>query len=97
MLGWTAGRGTRRHRRTGHEGCAPRGAVALVRENVGGPERVLRATIGPALVAWGWLILGPTRRQSGPVALMIMGVLVTETAVTKVCPISAVFGIDTTE
>jgi hypothetical protein len=68
-----------------------------MRENVGGAERALRATIGPALVAWGWLVLAPARHKSGPVVLMLTGALVTETAVTKVCPVSAVFGIDTTQ
>lgn len=62
---------------------------------MGGPERALRAMIGPALVTWGWIVLGPARHRSGPVALMMTGVLVTETAVTKVCPVSAAFGIDT--
>ena len=67
-----------------------------MRENVGGRERALRAAIGPALVLWGWTVLGPAQRKSGPVALMITGALVAETAVTKVCPVSAAFGIDTT-
>lgn len=67
-----------------------------MKENVGGPERLLRAGISPALIAWGWVVLGPAGRKSGPVALMITGALVAETAVTKVCPVSAVFGIDTT-
>lgn len=30
-----------------------------MRENVGGAERGLRATMSPALVAWGWLVLAP--------------------------------------
>ncbi len=30
-----------------------------MRENVGGAERALRGTIGPVLVAWGWLVLAP--------------------------------------
>jgi hypothetical protein len=67
-----------------------------VKENVSGPERVLRAGIGPAPIARGWVVLRPTARKSGPVALMITEALVTETAVTKACPVSGVFGIGTT-
>jgi hypothetical protein len=67
-----------------------------MKENVAGAERALRATIGPALIAWGWMVLAPARHKSGPVALMLTGALVTETALTKVCPVSAVVGIDTT-
>lgn len=48
-------------------------ALPRLRGNVGGSERALRATIGPALVAWGWMVLGPARHKSGPVALMMTG------------------------
>lgn len=68
-----------------------------MRENVGGAERALRGTIASALVAWGCLVLAPARRKSGQVALMLTRALVTETAVTKVCPVSVAFGIDTTQ
>lgn len=67
-----------------------------MRENVGGADRLLRVAIGPAVVLWGWILLSPAERKSGPVALMLTGALLSETALTKVCPVSAVFGIDTT-
>lgn len=68
-----------------------------MQENVGGTERVVRALVGPSLVAWGLTILGPARRKLGPVALIVAGALVTETVITKTCPLSEVLGLNTAE
>jgi hypothetical protein len=66
-----------------------------MRENVGGADRLVRAAIGPAL-----LVLGVTAldgRKGAPLGLLAMigGALLAETAITRVCPVNELLGIDT--
>lgn len=68
-----------------------------MRENVGGADRGLRAVVGPSLIAWGSVLLGPARHKIGPVALIVAGALTAETVLTKTCPLNAAMGADTTE
>lgn len=66
-----------------------------MRENVGGWDRLGRAIIGPALVGAGYGFLGGRNGRLGGLAAMIAGALVTETAITRVCPLNEVVGVDT--
>ena len=66
-----------------------------MRENVGGADRVVRAVVGPALVAWGSVLLGPAKHKVGPVALIVAGALTAETVLTRTCPLNAAMGADT--
>jgi len=66
-----------------------------VQENVGGAERAVRAVVGPALLAWGVVLLPEAPSPVPPVALIVMGALLSETVITKVCPASALVGVNT--
>ena len=66
-----------------------------MKENVGGADRLGRAAIGPLL-----FILGATAlngRKGAPLGLLAMigGALIAETAITRVCPVNELIGIDT--
>lgn len=66
-----------------------------MRENVGGWDRVGRAIIGPALVGAGYGYFGGRHGRLGGLAAMIAGALVTETAITRVCPLNEAVRVDT--
>jgi 6-phosphogluconate dehydrogenase len=66
-----------------------------MKENVGGWDRVGRAMVGPALLGLGYGVLGGRRGALGGIAAMIGGALVTETALTRVCPVNEWLGVDT--
>lgn len=66
-----------------------------MRENVGGWDRAARWIAGPALLALGYARWGGSRGGLGGLAAMLAGALVTETAVTRVCPLNEVLGVDT--
>jgi uncharacterized membrane protein len=66
-----------------------------MKENVGDAERMLRAVAGPALMALGFFRLGAWRGSTLGLATMIGGALVLESAITRVCPLNALLGIDT--
>lgn len=66
-----------------------------MRENVGGADRVMRAVVGPALIAAGYTRLGGSRGSVLGIATIVAGALVTETVITQVCPVSRLLGIDT--
>lgn len=66
-----------------------------MRENVGGADRLLRAIAGPALIAAGYARWGGSEGQPMGLLAMLAGALVTETAVTRVCPLNEALGIDT--
>lgn len=64
-----------------------------MRENVGHTDRLVRSILGPVLIVrgLGQLLMGKRRGVFG----IIAGTLVVESAVTRVCPLSAALGIDT--
>jgi hypothetical protein len=65
-----------------------------MRENVGGADRVLRAVVGPR--CWRWDTDAGAAGGALPGLLaMLGGVLITETAITRVCPLNEAAGIDT--
>lgn len=66
-----------------------------MRENVGGADRVGRAVVGPALMALGLTWLGATRGSAVGLLATVGGALLAETAITRVCPLNEVLGIDT--
>jgi hypothetical protein len=65
-----------------------------MQENVGTADRWLRVAVGSALVVGA---LGALRRGGGIVPGLVLagGAIVLETAVTRVCPLNAAFGLDT--
>ncbi|HET9932192.1 MAG TPA: DUF2892 domain-containing protein [Polyangiaceae bacterium] len=62
-------------------------------ENVGNTDRWLRVAVGGALVLGAVSSLG-ARRAFGPGLLLATGALLIETALTRVCPMSAALGVD---
>ncbi|MFA5517361.1 MAG: DUF2267 domain-containing protein [Desulfuromonadales bacterium] len=67
-----------------------------MKENVGQTDQTLRAAIGPLLLTTGYLFGGRKGRGKG-LMTMLAGAMITETAITKTCPLNRLFGIDTTQ
>lgn len=60
-------------------------------ENVGKQDQMLRALSGPLL-----MLLGYRHRETGAgLATLIGGAVITTTALTRVCPVNALLGMDT--
>lgn len=66
-----------------------------MKENIGKEERMIRSIAGPALIGLGLIALGGHKGKIGGLLSMIAGTLITETAITKVCPVNHFFGVDT--
>lgn len=66
-----------------------------MKENVGTGDRIFRSIAGPALMTIGYTRLGGRRGRSAGLAAIVAGVLLIESAITKVCPVNALLGIDT--
>jgi hypothetical protein len=66
-----------------------------MQENVGTTDRLLRSFAGPALLAYGIARLGGIRREPYGIAALVGGALILESAITRVCPLNALLGIDT--
>ena len=66
-----------------------------MKENVGTEDRIARSLLGPGLMAIGYTSLGGSKGRTAGLAAMIFGALLTESAITKVCPINALLGINT--
>jgi hypothetical protein len=66
-----------------------------MKENVGPEDRAVRMLVGPALMALGYTRLGGRAGELAGLAAMIGGALVIESAITRVCPLNALLGIDT--
>lgn len=64
-------------------------------ENVGSTERMFRGAASVALMAAGYTVLGARRGRLPGLLTMMFGAVVLETAITRVCPISAALGVDT--
>jgi hypothetical protein len=64
-----------------------------MRENVGNADRLLRVGIGASLATIGLLRLRNGRL--GPALLLASGALLLESAITRVCPVNSLLGIDT--
>jgi hypothetical protein len=68
---------------------------ALMKENVGRADRLVRSVVGPALMTAGYGPLGGNRGKLAGLLGLITGALVVESAITRVCPLNALFGLDT--
>lgn len=66
-----------------------------MKENVGKEDRLIRSISGPVLLAVGYLALGGNKGKTGGLISMMTGVLLVESAITRVCPVNEFFGIDT--
>jgi len=66
-----------------------------MKENVGTADRIVRSIAGPALMAVGYTKLRGRRGRPAGLMAMIGGALLAESAITRVCPLNALFGIDT--
>jgi hypothetical protein len=77
-----------------------------MRENVGGWDRRIRSVAGPILLGVGARLLARRRnpvarlmaRRASPiggVAAVLAGALLSQTALTRVCPMSSALGINT--
>jgi hypothetical protein len=65
-----------------------------MKENVGKLDRMVRSVLGPSLIMVGYTSLGGGRGRSLGLLSMMAGVAITESAITRVCPLSALFGVD---
>lgn len=65
-----------------------------MKTNVGGKDRQVRSWLGPALMAASYL-LGGRRGKLGGLLGMVGGALVTESAITRTCPMNRLLGINT--
>lgn len=68
-----------------------------MKENVGKKDRFIRSIVGPGLITFGYSGLGGNRGRLTGLAAIVVGTLITESAITKVCPVNAIFGLDTRE
>lgn len=68
-----------------------------MKENVGKKDRLIRSFVGPALLLGGYFLLKGKKSNLGGLSSMILGTMITESAITKVCPVNEFFGIDTRE
>jgi hypothetical protein len=66
-----------------------------MKENVGGWDRRIRSIAGPILLGVGTRMLARRRSPIGGVAAMLAGAMLSQTAMTRVCPMSAALGINT--
>ena len=66
-----------------------------MRENVGGADRTFRMVAGPALMALGFTRLGGRDGAIPGLLALLGGALITETAITRVCPLNEALGVDT--
>jgi hypothetical protein len=67
----------------------------LMKENVGRVDQSFRAVLGPALMVLGYSRLGGRFGSLKGLATLVAGATVIESAVTRVCPLNALFGVDT--
>lgn len=68
-----------------------------MKENVGNKDRVIRSIAGPLLIGVGYAVLGGHKGRVAGLAAMVAGTLISESALTRVCPVNGILGIDTRE
>ncbi len=66
-----------------------------MKENVGNTDQTMRAVAGPLLLTAGYAFLGGKKGKLGGLMAMMAGALITETAITRTCPLNELVGIDT--
>ena len=67
-----------------------------MKTNVGKTEQIIRGVAGPALLALGLTVLGATKGKVPGLLALVGGVILTETAVTRTCPLYSALGISST-
>jgi hypothetical protein len=67
-----------------------------MKENVGRNDQTMRALVGPLLLTAGYAFLGGKRGKGKGLMAMVAGAMLTETAITRTCPLNKALGIDTT-
>ena len=65
-----------------------------MKENVGRTDRIIRSIAGPALMAVGYSKLGGNQGDLKGLATIVAGATLLESAITRVCPLNGLFGID---
>lgn len=68
-----------------------------MKENVGKKDQLIRSFVGPALLVGGYFLLKGKKGNLSGLSSMIIGTLISESAITRVCPVNEFFGIDTRE
>ncbi|WP_437682065.1 YgaP family membrane protein [Sorangium sp. So ce131] len=68
-----------------------------MQENVGTLDRTARLVAGPLLMGLGATALGGLRGRPGGLAALVAGALIVESAITRVCPVNRLLGVDTRE
>ena len=68
-----------------------------MKENVGKKDQLIRSFTGPGLIMLGYFFLKGKKGNLGGLTSIIVGSLLAESAITKVCPVNEFFGIDTRE
>ncbi len=68
-----------------------------MQENVGRTDRIVRALASTAMIGLGLSGLFRGRRIALSVTSLLAGVVLGETAITRVCPLNAALGVDTRE
>ncbi len=66
-----------------------------MKENVGRRDQVIRGVAGPALIALGYGLWGGREGRLPGLAAIVAGTAVIESAVTRVCVLNRLLGIDT--
>lgn len=69
--------------------------LQTMKENVGTEDQILRSFAGTALLNTGYNRLGGKNGKLPGLGVMILGALLLESAITKVCPLNAALGINT--
>lgn len=68
-----------------------------MKENVGTVDRIGRSIAGPALIAIGYEMLNGKKGKPLGLLTMMGGIAVAESAITRVCPLNEMVGLDTRE
>lgn len=68
-----------------------------MKENVGTIDRVGRSFTGSALLVLGYEAWGGSKGSPAGLAAMIAATAILESVITRVCPLNALFGLDTRE
>ncbi len=68
-----------------------------MKENVGTTDRIIRSIAGPALFVTGYTKWGGNKGKTGGLVAMFLGFALIETAITRVCPLNELVGLDTRE
>ena len=68
---------------------------SAMKENVGRIDRAIRAVVGPALMVLGYTVLEGRRGRAQGLAAIVVGTGIVESAITGVCPVNKLLGLDT--